>query len=95
MVSPVQISRVTDVTEFIKAICISQPEAIDSLTDIINLLYSVVPWLLFNVLGMVSPVQISRVTDITEFIKAICISQPEAIDGLTDIINLLYSVVQR
>ena len=61
----------------------------------LEFLLSVVPKVLFNVLGMVSPVQISRVTDITEFIKAICISQPEAIDGLTDIINLLYSVVQR
>ena len=50
---------------------------------------------LISILGMVSPVQISRVTDITKFIKAICTSQPEATDGLTDVISLLYSVVQR
>jgi hypothetical protein len=46
-------------------------------------------------LGMVQPVQVERVTDIAQFVRAICRSQPSAADGLTDIIVLLYTLIQR
>ncbi|XP_053381028.1 nucleoporin NUP188-like isoform X2 [Mercenaria mercenaria] len=45
--------------------------------------------------GMVLPVQILRVTDIAQFVRAICKSQPTAADGLTDIMVLLYTLIQR
>ncbi|XP_052220538.1 nucleoporin NUP188-like [Dreissena polymorpha] len=45
--------------------------------------------------GMVSPVQIQRVTDVTLFVRAVCRSQPGAAEGLADIVSLLYMVIQR
>ena len=52
-----------------------------------------IDWGLFQ--GMVQPVQIERVTDIAQFVRAICRSQPTAADGLTDIMSLLYTLIQR
>jgi len=45
--------------------------------------------------GMVGPMHVVRVTEVTQFVRAICRSRPEAADGLSDIISLLYTVIQR
>ncbi|XP_052790535.1 nucleoporin NUP188-like isoform X2 [Mya arenaria] len=45
--------------------------------------------------GMVGPVQIQRVTEVSMFVRAVCRSQPEATKGLSDILTLLYTVIHR